>query len=109
MAIEATRRPTLDTVRGVAQLGSAPALGAGGRRFKSGRPDLLQRLTPRGDQLSRCRMDRIEKAGVTQIQGLSDLGSGGQLSSRLFGAVYRRARGPDQPNRRRPERVPDLC
>src|SRR5678815_3708333 len=26
--------------RGVAQLGSAPALGAGGRRFESSRPDL---------------------------------------------------------------------
>ena len=26
-------------LRGVAQLGSAPALGAGGPRFKSGRPD----------------------------------------------------------------------
>ena len=29
----------LDLNRGVAQLGSAPALGAGGRRFESGRPD----------------------------------------------------------------------
>lgn len=28
-----------DQLRGVAQLGSAPALGAGGRRFESGRPD----------------------------------------------------------------------
>ena len=28
--------------RGVAQPGSAPALGAGGRRFKSSRPDHLQ-------------------------------------------------------------------
>jgi carbonic anhydrase len=28
--------------RGVAQPGSAPALGAGGRRFKSGRPDFLE-------------------------------------------------------------------
>ena len=27
-------------LRGVAQLGSAPALGAGGPRFESGRPDL---------------------------------------------------------------------
>ena len=27
------------TSRGVAQPGSAPALGAGGRRFESGRPD----------------------------------------------------------------------
>ena len=26
-------------IRGVAQFGSAPALGAGGRRFKSGHPD----------------------------------------------------------------------
>jgi hypothetical protein len=35
-------------VRGVAQLGSAPALGAGGRRFKSGRPDHLEegRIAP---------------------------------------------------------------
>ncbi len=29
-----------DRKRGVAQLGSAPALGAGGPRFESGRPDL---------------------------------------------------------------------
>ena len=28
--------------RGVAQLGSAPALGAGGPRFKSGRPDHME-------------------------------------------------------------------
>jgi hypothetical protein len=28
-----------NNVRGVAQLGSAPALGAGGPRFESGRPD----------------------------------------------------------------------
>ncbi len=27
--------------RGVAQLASAPALGAGGRRFESGRPDIV--------------------------------------------------------------------
>ena len=33
------RRPRLDLPRGVAQLGSAPALGAGGRRFKSCHPD----------------------------------------------------------------------
>ena len=30
------------TQRGVAQLGSAPALGAGGRRFESGRPDFAR-------------------------------------------------------------------
>ena len=30
--------------RGVAQPGSAPALGAGGRRFKSSRPDQLKTL-----------------------------------------------------------------
>ena len=29
----------LSEIRDVAQFGSAPALGAGGRRFKSGRPD----------------------------------------------------------------------
>src|ERR1700684_815358 len=33
---------TLSDHRGVAQPGSAPALGAGGRRFKSGRPDTLK-------------------------------------------------------------------
>src|SRR3954470_23961093 len=35
----ATRVPTLSPPRGVAQLGSAPALGAGGRGFKSRHPD----------------------------------------------------------------------
>ena len=30
-------------LRGVAQLGSAPALGAGGPRFESGRPDFGKR------------------------------------------------------------------
>ena len=30
---------TIECSRGVAQPGSAPALGAGGRRFESGRPD----------------------------------------------------------------------
>ncbi len=29
-------------LRGVAQLGSAPALGAGGPRFESGRPDFVR-------------------------------------------------------------------
>jgi hypothetical protein len=29
----------MDFIRGVAQPGSAPALGAGGRQFKSDRPD----------------------------------------------------------------------
>ena len=34
----------LNNLRGVAQLGSAPALGAGGPRFESGRPDLCNWL-----------------------------------------------------------------
>ncbi len=34
--------------RGVAQPGSAPALGAGGRRFKSSRPDQLTLCDARG-------------------------------------------------------------
>jgi hypothetical protein len=33
--------PTKEGLRGVAQLGSAPALGAGGRWFESSRPDFL--------------------------------------------------------------------
>ena len=33
--------------RGVAQLASAPALGAGGREFKSHRPDTMQKYTDR--------------------------------------------------------------
>ena len=38
--VASTSRTThLPGLRGVAQSGSAPALGAGGRRFKSGRPD----------------------------------------------------------------------
>src|ERR1022692_2753515 len=43
---------TLGYTRGVAQLGSAPALGAGGPRFKSGRPD-----SPQDDRKGRlmCR------------------------------------------------------
>jgi hypothetical protein len=36
-----TATGTLPLRRGVAQLGSAPALGAGGPRFESGRPDQL--------------------------------------------------------------------
>ena len=36
---EATYAVAGNRLRGVAQLGSAPALGAGGRRFKSCRPD----------------------------------------------------------------------
>ena len=32
--------------RGVAQPGSAPALGAGGRRFKSSRPDQSSKVRP---------------------------------------------------------------
>ena len=37
-------RVLLDRSRGVAQSGSAPALGAGGRRFESGRPDWTCRI-----------------------------------------------------------------
>ena len=32
----------LANIRGVAQFGSAPGLGPGGRRFKSSRPDVLR-------------------------------------------------------------------
>ena len=39
--------------RGVAQLGSAPALGAGGPRFESGRPDCCKRLI--ANVLQECR------------------------------------------------------
>src|SRR5271157_206259 len=57
------RRPLRLSVRGVAQLGSAPALGAGGRRFKSGRPD---HETPANwtAQLS-CRPRRCRMRGCT--------------------------------------------
>jgi hypothetical protein len=37
---------TMRVQRAVAQLGSAPALGAGGRRFKSGQPDRPQVSPP---------------------------------------------------------------
>src|SRR5437870_4589273 len=39
-------RETLEIQRGVAQPGSAPALGAGCRRFKSSRPDFLSGRDP---------------------------------------------------------------
>jgi hypothetical protein len=57
-----TRRP-----RGVAQPGSAPALGAGGRRFKSGRPDTWWRL---GRQTRRgCERRSTSPVGPSPIAG----------------------------------------
>ena len=41
------RHPVVDSPpRGVAQSGSAPVWGTGGRRFKSGRPDQISRTEP---------------------------------------------------------------
>src|SRR5207249_10901252 len=48
-SLEATLVP-----RGVAQSGSAPALGAGGRRFKSSRPDQASRFFPALRDLRAC-------------------------------------------------------
>ena len=51
----ACARPWGDMGRAVAQLGSAPALGAGGRRFESGRPDqcaaVVQLVEPQPSKL----------------------------------------------------------
>ena len=58
----------------MAQLGSAPALGAGGRRFESGRPDKMPEPSGRGrgpgpsNTLSgRCRplMQAVERQSVS--------------------------------------------
>ncbi len=43
------------TCRGVAQSGSAPVWGTGGRRFKSGRPDHISRTKPASGRFSRSR------------------------------------------------------
>jgi hypothetical protein len=49
--------------RGVAQPGSAPALGAGGRAFKSPRPDQLnERDTPILEAAVKPAVDKIEDA-----------------------------------------------
>ena len=47
------------TQRGVAQPGSAPALGAGSRRFKSGRPDLPTWRWPPSDARMVRLLDRV--------------------------------------------------
>ena len=63
--------------RGVAQPGSAPALGAGGRRFKSSRPDHL--FFPRGPQ----RRREGQQCGPSRVIG-SRHGSGAPRRSPLL-------------------------
>ena len=67
--------------RGVAQFGSAPALGAGGPRFKSGRPDnsvTYECASERRDRVARTAFFRggeLDGAEVEFVVGIVAFGS----------------------------------
>ncbi len=74
--------------RGVAQFGSAPASGAGGRRFESGRPDFIvgiigaSKATPRDRENAYLIGKAVAKMGLAIICG----GLGGVMEAASKGA-----------------------
>src|SRR5690606_12705422 len=76
--VSASARTRGSGIRGVAQLGRAPALGAGGRRFKSCRPDddphtdldprcIRARGTPRGERTHMVN-STVEQLSPTRVK-----------------------------------------
>ena len=53
-----------DMHRDVAQLGSAPALGAGCRRFKSCHPDFLEQIKLEQIKLEQIKLEQIKTKGL---------------------------------------------
>lgn len=98
----------------VAQTGSAPALGAGCRRFKSSRPDHFRGCSSTGERLP-CKQDAMGSSPFTSTNfGPAILGwPNAQALARCVRAVWRlgidaaRGKGIVSPtSRRRPGRLP---
>ena len=98
---------TYERQRGVAQPGRAPALGAGGRRFRSGRPDCLVPTGPAtpGRRASRHRRQQADTTGDRAYGGAWCRSGNLQRRGGRFSRRDPRTRGP---RRRRRQAGPDL-
>ena len=83
----------MPTTRDVAQPGSAPALGAGGRRFESGRPDVSSGPAPACAGGREHRNDRC-RARLQLSTDMTRLGASGRMLPRHRMTT---ARGPGVP------------
>ena len=79
--------------RGVAQPGSAPALGAGSRRFKSSRPDHTQSRRSLPGSSPRCGLDPLppRPAAHPAIPPRSPLTGPARVGLRLYDLIFRAA------------------